>query len=1340
MTSVKVAVRVRPINQREHDLDSKFIIQMDGRKTTITNLKIPEHLQEGDSGRELMRHKEFTFDFSFWSVLRTDPHFASQEQVFKCLGVDVVTSAYDGYNACVFAYGQTGSGKSYTMMGNPGDQGLIPRICENLFSKMTDEDTNYRTEVSYLEIYNEKVRDLLKQQSPNKAMHNLRVREHPIEGPYVQDLSKHVVSDFSDIKDLMDRGNSIRTTASTNMNDVSSRSHAIFTIVFTQAKFSDDMPCEMSSKIHLVDLAGSERADASGATGQRLKEGASINKSLVTLGSVISVLADISTHKHEKKTFIPYRDSVLTWLLKDSLGGNSRTIMIATISPADVNYAETLSTLRYANRAKNIINRPTVNEDPNVRLIRELREEIARLKAMMGGNIDSISTPKVQEKLHENEARVKVLTEEWAGKWNEAAKILKDQNVAVRREGMGVVLDSKLPHLIGIDDDILSTGIMLYHLKEGRTSVGRGDAEDSQDIVIAGVDVERYHCWIENTDGEVTLYPVDDALCAVNGNVINEPTKLTQGAVILLGKTNMFRYNNPAEAEKLKSELKNCGLSLSRTSLLSKSMSDLYRSTENLSLMSVGFELEQARNEDLQKIEEKRLQINLLEKKYSKAEEERQSKQSQLERDLEEKQYELQRLEISLQKKKQQLLDSQKHKTVHIDEMLKELDEKEKKLREEAQESIKKLKKEIKVLQESGRQKTASQQEQIDQLVCEESAVEEEFQTASQDLQTQITAQQNSLSKSEKLAEENQAELSRVQEEFNSKRDTMLEQNGELKNLYQKEHESYLEANKQFRKEEEEMKSRWQRPLEDIAGSNQTIEEAWHDLREHEEELRKKLNQCQDNEERDQLLVEQDELEKARELLKEEEEITSHKEKLLLDQIEREMEKFEENKDQVLGELALKRDNIVVSKDENLCHLHSALKEREKIKHKLKREISHSEHEVEKLKTSLKSLCEDKDIRGDEIKQRKRSLQENMASGQKSQELAVMDLKAKVVKVEENLQEELCHLKSERERLLKQKSSEVNITDTEDPTLQCQLKEVEDLKAKLELTEQELEERWKMFDEQRNAELDKIEFERLKLQELEHQERINALVEQEVKRRLFEEKKQRENLRKQEREKERQERDLEIQKLKEQHSREIKQLKAKFEADQEMSRHSSMTSLHTRSNPYGSGMSPSNGSSTDQLSRARSSSSVTGTGSYSGSFLESFRIRISIPTYRLHGYGSDTHYEYEVKIAVDEDVWSIYRRYSRFRQLHQDMKKKFPEVSQLAFPPRKILFSRSDKVVAERRKLLELYLRGLISIFLKTPSCPLHSSLCKQPTKQDLCEYEPFFKRGLFETGKHSTT
>lgn len=218
-------------------------------------------------------------------------------------------NAFDGYNVCVFAYGQTGSGKTYTMMGSEHDRGLIPRICESMFLKMA-EGTTYKVEVSYLEIYNERVKDLLTKNSS----HNLKVREHPSQGPYVQvfqqcqplcsaelksyqpqDLSRHLVMEYKDIMRLMEQGNDLRTTASTNMNDTSSRSHAIFTITFVQAGYLSGMPYETESKIHLVDLAGSERANATGASGQRLKEGAHINKSLVTLGSVISALAEAGT-------------------------------------------------------------------------------------------------------------------------------------------------------------------------------------------------------------------------------------------------------------------------------------------------------------------------------------------------------------------------------------------------------------------------------------------------------------------------------------------------------------------------------------------------------------------------------------------------------------------------------------------------------------------------------------------------------------------------------------------------------------------------------------------------------------------------------------------------------------------------------------------------------------------------------------------------------------------------------------------------------------------------------------------------------------------------------------
>ncbi|KAL6111070.1 kif16b [Pungitius sinensis] len=642
MASVRVAVRVRPMNRREKDLTAKCIIKMEGTKTSITNLKIPDGIA-ADSTRD--RTKTFTYDFSYDSKDCKSSTFVSQEKVFKDLGSDVLRAAFEGYNACVFAYGQTGSGKSYTMMGNPGDAGLIPRFCEGLFSRIAAatrwDEASFRTEVSYLEIYNERVRDLLRRKSTQT--YNLRVREHPKDGPYVEDLSKHLVQNYSDVEELMEAGNINRTTASTGMNDVSSRSHAIFTINFTQAKFDAEMPSETVSKVHLVDLAGSERADATGATGVRLKEGGNINKSLVTLGNVISALADmtqdgVNTNLKRKSVFVPYRDSVLTWLLKDSLGGNSKTIMIATVSPADVNYGETLSTLRYANRAKNIINKPTINEDCNVRLIRELRAEIVRLKLLVQGNqialLDSPTALSMEEKLHQNEARVLELTKEWTNKWNETQNILKEETLALRKEGIGVVLDSELPHLIGIDDDLLSTGIILYHLKEGRTYVGRDDASTVQDIILHGLDLESEHCVFENQSGKVTLVPLGGAQCSVNGVQVTESSQLNQGAVILLGRTNMFRFNHPKEAAKLREKRKS-GL----LSTFSLSMTDLSKSCESLSTVMLynpglfaqkgpvflRLEFERQQREELEKLELKRRLITEMEAKH-------QSEKAELER------------------------------------------------------------------------------------------------------------------------------------------------------------------------------------------------------------------------------------------------------------------------------------------------------------------------------------------------------------------------------------------------------------------------------------------------------------------------------------------------------------------------------------------------------------------------------------------------------------------------------------------------------------------------------------------------------------------------------------
>ncbi|XP_016349225.1 kinesin-like protein KIF1A [Sinocyclocheilus anshuiensis] len=380
--SVKVAVRVRPFNSREMSKESKCIIQMSGNTTTIINPKAPKET------------KSFNFDYSYWShTSPEDINFASQQQVFRDIGEEMLLHAFEGYNVCIFAYGQTGAGKSYTMMGKQekDQQGIIPLLCEDLFTKFNDHNTDnnmsYSVEVSYMEIYCERVRDLLNPK--NKG--NLRVREHPLLGPYVEDLSKLAVTSYNDIQDLMDSGNKARTVAATNMNETSSRSHAVFNIIFTQKRHDSetDNTSEKVSKISLVDLAGSERADSTGAKGTRLKEGANINKSLTTLGKVISALAEVDSgsNKNKKKkkveSFIPYRDSVLTWLLRENLGGNSRTAMVAALSPADINYDETLSTLRYADRAKQIRCNAVINEDPNNRLVRELKDEVSRLKDLL---------------------------------------------------------------------------------------------------------------------------------------------------------------------------------------------------------------------------------------------------------------------------------------------------------------------------------------------------------------------------------------------------------------------------------------------------------------------------------------------------------------------------------------------------------------------------------------------------------------------------------------------------------------------------------------------------------------------------------------------------------------------------------------------------------------------------------------------------------------------------------------------------------------------------------------------------------------------------------------------
>ncbi|KAK2831775.1 hypothetical protein Q7C36_016861 [Tachysurus vachellii] len=598
--SVKVAVRVRPFNSREINKESKCIIQMSGNTTTIINPKQPKE------------NKSFNFDYSYWShTSPEDVNYACQKQVYMDIGEEMLLHAFEGYNVCIFAYGQTGAGKSYTMMGKQekDQQGIIPLLCEDLFTKINDNGDNnmsYSVEVSYMEIYCERVRDLLNPK--NKG--NLRVREHPLMGPYVEDLSKMAVTSYNDIQDLMDSGNKARTVAATNMNETSSRSHAVFNIIFTQKRHDSDTDntSEKVSKISLVDLAGSERADSTGAKGTRLKEGANINKSLTTLGKVISALAEVDSlpNKNKKKkkveSFIPYRDSVLTWLLRENLGGNSRTAMVAALSPADINYDETLSTLRYADRAKQIRCNAVINEDPNNRLVRELKEEVARLKdllyaqglgdiiemtnAMTGmspspslsalssraGSISNlhdriIFTPGSEEaieRLKETEKIIAELNETWEEKLRrteairmEREALLAEMGVAMREDGgtVGVFSPKKTPHLVNLNEDPLMSECLLYYIKDGITKVGREDASCRQDIVLSGHFIKEEHCSFTSStgpsgEGVVVLEPCEDAEIYVNGKRVTEPTVLRSGNRIIMGKSHVFRFNDPEQARQ----------------------------------------------------------------------------------------------------------------------------------------------------------------------------------------------------------------------------------------------------------------------------------------------------------------------------------------------------------------------------------------------------------------------------------------------------------------------------------------------------------------------------------------------------------------------------------------------------------------------------------------------------------------------------------------------------------------------------------------------------------------------------------------------------------------------
>ncbi|XP_044743818.1 kinesin-like protein KIF14 [Chrysoperla carnea] len=375
ISKLSVAVRIRPMTLREMNTPGCMnAIQVKDKDLVV-------QIYTGNDLTNEISHC-FHYDDILWSCDPENDMFASQEKVYESVGRPLLEETFKGYNACLFAYGQTGSGKSYSMMGNENDStdaGIIPRFCKDLFDCVQNLDSalSVDIEVSYFEIYNEKIHDLLSDQSVGRSA-PLKVREHPTWGPYVVDLNVYQVNSYQSLQNWIQVGNRLRTTASTTMNEKSSRSHSIFNIMLNITAPKDHPEIvSKRSKISFVDLAGSERVGSITNNEERLRQGVYINRSLLALGKVIAALSDRRSTNH-----VPYRESVLTWLLRESLGGNSRTSMLATITPASCHLEETLSTLRYASQARNIVNRVRINEDPNDRLIRELKAEVEVLRAL----------------------------------------------------------------------------------------------------------------------------------------------------------------------------------------------------------------------------------------------------------------------------------------------------------------------------------------------------------------------------------------------------------------------------------------------------------------------------------------------------------------------------------------------------------------------------------------------------------------------------------------------------------------------------------------------------------------------------------------------------------------------------------------------------------------------------------------------------------------------------------------------------------------------------------------------------------------------------------------------
>ncbi|CAD7928151.1 unnamed protein product [Amoebophrya sp. A120] len=545
-STVTVSVRARPFLPRDEGQRNVVRIlpakedEKDSNPTIVLDVLTPQLV-----GDPVLRPQLFAFDHCFDGQ-------SPQQLVYDTIGQRIVDSAVNGYNACVFAYGQTGSGKSYSIIGPETDEGLIPRVSRELFAKADVED--FRVTVSFLEIYNEQLRDLL---NPAPRKKPLYVHQHPKLGVYVPHLTEAPVTDHAEAMSRLDFGAKIRATAQTCMNSQSSRSHSLFIVRMTRTAEK----VIYSSSINLIDLAGSERVKKAGHhRGGRMLESSAINSSLSVLGLVISKLAGEAIKKGQH---VPFRQSKLTYLLQDALSGNSKTWMIANISPAQTETEETLSTLRFAQSVKKVRLTASVNQQDETEadmMLQTFRTEIEDLRQELHSNHNP-SSPKagrLRRELEAIESATAMVSSKYDRRgWDDARRREKEQEL-MRQEVLanlkvghikGLACDH--PYILNISDDVAVTGRLLYTIDQPITHVG--SAANNQ-IRLLGLGIGGVMCTIKRDDGankqEIKLHlqkKEKGGRLMINGREVADGTvtELQHGDRLVIGRAFSFRLIMP---------------------------------------------------------------------------------------------------------------------------------------------------------------------------------------------------------------------------------------------------------------------------------------------------------------------------------------------------------------------------------------------------------------------------------------------------------------------------------------------------------------------------------------------------------------------------------------------------------------------------------------------------------------------------------------------------------------------------------------------------------------------------------------------------------------------------